>query len=78
MFGKQQGDIELKEACDKKQFAEVLRDWLHCIEKRKDLVVKVNGRNCTIPAEAMDKGYFRLEYEVEKGECEFELTLKWC
>jgi hypothetical protein len=78
MFEKSKdNDLELKENCDKRQFVEVMREWLQAIDRNQDFEVKVKGQLCRIPAEALEKGRFRLEYEIDKGEYEFELTLKW-
>jgi amphi-Trp domain-containing protein len=71
------GDMELKEACDKRQFVELLRQWLQHIEQNRDFEVQVKGRSCRIPADALERGHFRVEYEIDQGEYEFELTLKW-
>ncbi|HEY9744646.1 MAG TPA: hypothetical protein V6C99_00345 [Oculatellaceae cyanobacterium] len=78
MFGhRPQGDMELKEACDRRRFLEILQHWVKSIEQNRDFEVRVDGRSCRIPAEALEKGRFRIEYEIDKGEHEFELTLKW-
>lgn len=78
MFEKsKENDLELKESCDKRQFVDLMREWLQAIDRNQDFEVKVKGQLCRIPADAMEKGRFRIEYEIDKGEYEFELTLKW-
>lgn len=72
-----QEDLELKETCDKRQFVDLMKQWLQHIEQNQDFEVQVKGRSCRIPAEALEKGHFRVEYEIDNGEYEFELTLKW-
>jgi hypothetical protein len=70
-------EMELKEKLDRKQFTNLLRDWLEAMEGDDDLEVSVNGEVQFIPAEAFSKGWYRVEYEIDKGEYELELTLKW-
>jgi len=70
-------DIEQKEMLDRGQFQELLRNWQHALEHNQDFEVTVAGSTYTIPADALDKGRFRVEYEIDNGEYEFELTLKW-
>lgn len=76
-MAKMEQDMELKETCDKRHFVHMLQQWLQCIEKGKDFEVRVNGRSCSVPAAALENGRFRVEYEIDQGEHEFELTLKW-
>jgi amphi-Trp domain-containing protein len=69
--------IEQKETLDSTQFVTLMRDWLNAIERGQDFTVPVAGASCVVPASAIESGRFRVEYEIEKGEHEFELTLKW-
>lgn len=70
-------DIEQKEMLERGQFQELLRNWQDALERNQDFEVTVAGNTYTIPADALDKGRFRVEYEIDNGEYEFELTLKW-
>lgn len=70
-------DIEMKETYDRNRFLELLQGWAQSIEKDRDFEVMVDGQMYTIPADAINRGRLRVEYEIDKGEYEFELTLKW-
>jgi amphi-Trp domain-containing protein len=70
-------ELEQKEKIDRARFVSLLRDCLAAIEQNQSFNVSVNGDNHVIPSEAFDKGWYRVEYEIDKGEHEFELTLKW-
>ena len=70
-------DIEQKEWLDRARFVEVLRGWLEAMDRNQDFNVQVGGNDFVIPANAAEAGRFRLEYEIDEGEHEFELTLKW-
>lgn len=72
-----EGKIERKEYVDRIAFTEMLRDFLEALENDEDLQVEVKGENYTVPRTAFENGRFRSEYEVKKGEFEYELTLKW-
>jgi hypothetical protein len=69
--------VEHKQTLDSRQFVTVMRDWLNAIERQQDFSLPVAGNPCVVPASAMENGHFRVEYEIDKGEHEFELTLKW-
>jgi amphi-Trp domain-containing protein len=69
--------LEEKELVDRARFLALLRNWQQSIENNQDFNVSVNGRQFTVPTDALDKGRFRVEYEIDEGEYEFELTLKW-
>lgn len=77
MFNTKQTDIELKEHCDRSHFIDLLKRLLQSMEGGREMDVEIKGRSCRIPAEAFEKGNFRVEYEIDKGEYEFELTMKW-
>lgn len=68
---------ELKEFIGADQFKGLLREWLVAMEEGEDLVVNVKGQECKIPKEAFLTGKFRSEFEIKRGEYEFELQLKW-
>jgi hypothetical protein len=70
-------EIEQKEWLDRARFTEVLREWLGALDRNEDFSLVVNGQSFDIPAAACEAGKFRLEYEIDEGEHEFELTLKW-
>jgi len=70
-------DIEQKEQVDRAQFMELMRRFQQGLERNQDFEISVNGENYTIPATAFDSGRFRVEYEIDDGEYEFEMTLKW-
>jgi amphi-Trp domain-containing protein len=70
-------NMELKETLDRNRFLEMLQGWTRAIEQNQDFEVRVNGQSHTIPADAIDRGRLRVEYEIDRGEYEFELTLKW-
>jgi hypothetical protein len=70
-------DIELKEIYDRNRFLSLLQQWTQAIERQQAFDIQVNGQRFTIPADAVDRGRLRVEYEIDKGEYEFELTLKW-
>lgn len=69
--------IEQKEMLDRAQFQALLQQWQQALERNQDFEVTVAGNSYTIPADALEKGRFRVEYEIDEGEYEFELTLKW-
>lgn len=73
----QQQDIEQKEQLDRQRFVEMLRGWVDALERNEDYNVNVAGNPYVIPANAVDIGRCRVEYEVDQGEYEFELTVKW-
>jgi hypothetical protein len=75
--GQETPKYELKEFIDADQFKGLLKAWLYAMENDEDLMVNVKGRDCIIPKEAFETGKFRSEYEIDKGEYEFELQLKW-
>lgn len=75
--GQENLKYELKEFIGADQFKGLLRDWLNAMENDEDLVVNVKGKDCKIPKEAFESGKFRSEFEIDKGEYEFELQLKW-
>jgi hypothetical protein len=75
--GQEKNNFEFKEFVGADQFKGLLKDWLSAMEQGKDLVVKVKGKECTVPKEAFLTGKFRSEYELDDGEYEFELQLKW-
>ena len=68
---------ELKEFIGADQFKGLLKEWLEAMDEGEDLVVNVKGQECKIPKEAFVTGKFRSEFEIDKGEYEFELQLKW-
>lgn len=68
---------ELKEFIGADQVKGLLKDWLNAMENGEDLVINVKGKDCKIPKEAFLSGKFRSEFEINKGEYEFELQLKW-
>jgi hypothetical protein len=70
-------NMELKETLDRNRFLEMLQGWTRAIEQNQDFEVRVNGQSHIIPADAIDRGRLRVEYEIDRGEYEFELTLKW-
>lgn len=70
-------DMELKELVDEQRFLQLLRGWAHAIERHQDFEVQVKGESHRIPADAIARGRLRVEYEIDEGEYEFELTLKW-
>lgn len=72
-----EGKYERKEYLDRKAFTEMVRNFLTALERDEDLEVGVKGQNYKVPRSAFQNGKFRSEYEVKKGEYEFELTLKW-
>jgi hypothetical protein len=75
--GQGNSKYELKEFIGADQFKDLLRGWLEAMEEGEDLVVNVKGRECKIPKKAFLSGKFRSEYEIDKGEYEYELQLKW-
>lgn len=70
-------DIEQKEWVDRSRFVETLREWIDALERNQDLTILVSGNSYVIPADAANQARFRLEYEIDEGEHEFELTMKW-
>lgn len=72
-----EGKYERKEYLDRIAFTEMVRDFLTALENDEDLQVEVKGENYKVPRSAFENGKFRSEYEVKKGEYEYELTLKW-
>lgn len=72
-----QQDIEKKELLDRTRFVEMLREWVNALERNEDFNVTVAGNSYVIPANAADIGRCRVEYEIDEGEHEFELTVKW-
>ncbi len=72
-----QKDIELKQKVSRDEFLQYLRQVQEGIEGSREFTVNVAGRDCTIPADAFDKGKLEIEYEIDEGEYELELTAKW-
>lgn len=70
-------DLEKKELVDRSQFLELMRRFQQGMERNQDFEISVDGETYSIPATAFDNGRFRVEYEIDDGEYEFELTLKW-
>jgi len=70
-------DLELKETIDRSRFVELLRGLQTAIEGSQEFEVVVDGQTYTIPADVAERSRFRVEYEIDKGEYEFELTMKW-
>jgi amphi-Trp domain-containing protein len=70
-------ELEQKEVVDRARFVELLRGLQSAIEGGQPLDVTVNGEHYTIPSDAADRSRFRVEYEIDEGEYEFELTMKW-
>ncbi len=70
-------DLEQKEHLDRQRFTALLQGWAKALERGEDFQVSVAGKPYTIPAHALDIGRSRVEYEIDKGEYEFQLTLKW-
>ena len=70
-------DIELKETVERQRFLEILHQWVQAIERKQDFEVRVKGETHRIPADAIERGRLQVEYEIDNGEYEFELTLKW-
>lgn len=70
-------NIELKETYDRNRFLQLLQGWAQAIEQQREFEFIIDGETRVIPANAVDTGKLRVEYEIEKGEHEFELTLKW-
>lgn len=69
--------MELKELCTKEQFVKTLRKWADAIDKRQEMKVVVRGKENTIPPGVADQAKLEVEYEINKGEYEFEMTMKW-
>lgn len=70
-------DLEQKEVIDRDQFVKLLRGLQLAIERNQEFEVTVNGQPHVIPADVAERSRFRVEYEIDKGEYEFELTMKW-
>lgn len=70
-------DMEKKELVDRSQFLELMRRFQQGMERNQDFEISVDGETYSIPATAFDSGRFRVEYEIDDGEYEFQLTLKW-
>jgi amphi-Trp domain-containing protein len=70
-------DLEQKEVIDQAAFVELLRGLQLAIERNQEFEVTVAGQHHVIPADVASRSRFRVEYEIDKGEYEFELTMKW-
>jgi amphi-Trp domain-containing protein len=70
-------DLEEKEVIDQAHFVNLLRGLQLAIERGQDFEITVGGNRHVIPADAAERSRFRVEYEIDKGEYEFELTMKW-
>ncbi len=70
-------DIELKERLDPSLFKEFIRRWADALERQEDMTVVIHGEQCHIPYEAFATAKLEAEYEIEDGEYEFELKMKW-
>jgi amphi-Trp domain-containing protein len=70
-------DMELKETVDRSRFIDLLRNIQTSLEGGQEFEVMVDNQTYTIPADVADRCKFRVEYEIDKGEYELELTMKW-
>lgn len=70
-------DMELKEKVSQDSFLQVIRQWKEAIENKRDVTITVKDQQCTIPADAISKAKLEVEYEIDAGEYEFQLTMKW-
>ena len=73
----QQDRLELKETYDRTRFVKLLHQWADAIERNQAFDVNVQGHSNTVPADAIERGHLRVEYELDNGEYELELTMKW-
>jgi len=70
-------EIEQKEWVDQTRFVEILREWVTALERKQDFTTLIKGESFVIPRDAVSKARFRVEYEIDEGDHEFELTMKW-
>ena len=70
-------DIEQKEHLDRQRFTTLVQGWANALERGEDYQVTVAGKPYSIPSQALESGRCRVEYEIDNGEHEFQLTLKW-
>ena len=70
-------EIEQKEWVDQTRFMEILREWFTAMERKQDFTALIKGESFVVPRDAAKKARFRVEYEIDEGEHEFELTMKW-
>lgn len=70
-------EIEQKEWVDQTRFMEILREWLTALERKQSFTTLIKGESFVIPGDRASKARFRVEYEIDEGEHEFELTMKW-
>jgi amphi-Trp domain-containing protein len=70
-------DLEQKETIDRNEFLNLLRNLQHALENHKPLEITLGGHHYFLPEDVGERSRFRVEYEIERGEYEFELTMKW-
>jgi hypothetical protein len=66
-----------KEKLNPEQLRSMLQQWIDAIDNQQDLEVKIRGEDCLIPQSALESGRIEAEFELKKGEYEFEIELKW-
>jgi hypothetical protein len=66
-----------KEKLNPEQLRSMLQQWIEAIDNQQDLEVKIRGEDCLIPQSALQSGRIEAEFELKKGEYEFEIELKW-
>ncbi|MET0287850.1 MAG: amphi-Trp domain-containing protein [Polyangiales bacterium] len=66
-------DRDLETERSKEQFVSTLRRVADALEANEPVRIQVGGQRFTIPADAT----FSIEHEVEGGEAELELQLRW-
>lgn len=70
-------DIELKEKLTPQAFKTLLHQWVEALDNNADLEFVVRNQRCVLPAEAISEGKLQVEYEIDEGQYEVELKVKW-
>jgi amphi-Trp domain-containing protein len=71
-------DIEVKEKLTPERFKELVRNCAQALENNQEFDVTVAGQTFHIPSEAWTQANkLEVEYEIDEGEYELQLTMKW-
>lgn len=76
-MAQQAHEVEVKQILDRQQLTQLLHQWLDSLEAERDFKVVINNETYVVPTDAPIIGETEVEYEIDKGEFEFQLTLKW-
>lgn len=69
--------MEVKERFSPEQFKQILQQWAEAASRDQDFAITLRGNSFSIPASALSHGRLEIEYEINKGEHEFEMSVTW-